>query len=183
MISTMTTIQFNMEHEASNISKEELVRFKRLIQEANMGKHGSRKRKHPAAGSDSDEDHGCFALLKRLTCSLQCGGSTCSIKETEHTSGSSKSPTPSMSSLESMQLDPQPLVGSSTSIAVAPAPAPAVAAPATPPTKVRKRPAKKHSNATTVDSTVPPAVKKVKRTYNKKKKQEQQQPHSPSIDV
>jgi len=38
-----------------------------------------------------EEDPGCLALLKKISCSLQCGGTTCSIKETEQVSASSLS--------------------------------------------------------------------------------------------
>jgi hypothetical protein len=49
--------------------------------------------------SPSDEDNpGCLALLKKISCSLQCGGTSCSIKETEPVSASS----PSASSCESL---------------------------------------------------------------------------------
>jgi hypothetical protein len=85
-----------MEHRAINMSKEELESLKREI----IANH--QKLKHRS--DDDDDNHGCLALLKKLTCSLQCGGSTCSMKETE--TGSSKSPTPSISSLESDLVSP-----------------------------------------------------------------------------
>ena len=47
---------------------------------------------------DSD-DVGCLSFLKRITCTLSCGGTTCSIKETEPvTSSSSESESLSPSS-------------------------------------------------------------------------------------
>jgi len=46
----------------------------------------------------TDDDPGCLGVLKKLTCSLQCGGTSCSIKETEQLSTSS----PSASSCESL---------------------------------------------------------------------------------
>ena len=40
--------------------------------------------RHYPEDTDSDPaDQGCFGLLKKLSCSLQCGGTSCSIKETE----------------------------------------------------------------------------------------------------
>ncbi len=60
--------------------------------------------------SDDSKDHGCLAILKKLSCTLQCGGTTCSVKETEHNS-LSPSPTSSLaspsssSSYESLALD------------------------------------------------------------------------------
>lgn len=44
------------------------------------------------------EQPGCLALLKKISCSLQCGTTSCSIKETEQVSSSS----PSASSCESV---------------------------------------------------------------------------------
>ena len=32
---------------------------------------------------EEEEDPGCLALLKKISCSLQCGGTSCSIQETE----------------------------------------------------------------------------------------------------
>ena len=42
----------------------------------------------PIGGSP---DLGCFGLLKKISCSLQCGGTTCSVKETLSPSSSSAS--------------------------------------------------------------------------------------------
>lgn len=165
MVSPLLINQLNMDQESSNISRQDLENLKKEIiftynkEMAKRQTNKDRKRKH-SSGFDSDEDLGCLALLKKLTCSLQCGGSTCSIKETEQASDSSKSPTPSMSSassLESMPLDqatPQPAVAS----------------------KRRKRQAKKQTDSDNVteESSVP-VVKKARRSSKKKDKQEQQQ--------
>lgn len=52
----------------------------------------------------SDEDNpGCLGLLKKISCTLQCGGSTCSIKETENISSS-----PTESSCESVKPPEKP---------------------------------------------------------------------------
>lgn len=49
--------------------------------------------------NQSDEDTpGCLGLLKKISCTLHCGGSTCSIKETEQLSSS-----PSAESYESCE--------------------------------------------------------------------------------
>lgn len=40
---------------------------------------------------DDQEEPGCLALLKKISCSLQCGGTSCSIRETEQISPSSLS--------------------------------------------------------------------------------------------
>lgn len=49
---------------------------------------------------NKEEVIGCWDVLKKLSCTLQCGGKSCSIKETEQKSGSTTPSTPS--SLESV---------------------------------------------------------------------------------
>ena len=79
--------------------------------------------RHYPGDTDSDPaDQGCFGLLKKLSCSLQCGGTSCSIKETEPIDSCSSvtlsptetvsSPSSSSSSLDDSQSVPPP--GSST---------------------------------------------------------------------
>ena len=60
--------------------------------------------RHYPEDTDSDPaDQGCFGLLKKLSCSLQCGGTSCSIKETEPTDSVSSD---AVSSLSSSSLSP-----------------------------------------------------------------------------
>jgi hypothetical protein len=128
----------------------------------------SLKKHKTKAASDSDEDVGCMALLKKISCTLQCGGSTCSIKETEHTSGSntpSVSPTVSMESLPVIKAQQSPELVSMTQENLEQIPGP------TPVQKKRKRSTKKQEVVQKPnDEGDPPApvVKKVRRTSRKK---------------
>lgn len=63
----------------------------------------NRKQSNKLDHSD-EETPGCLGLLKKISCTLQCGGSTCSIKETEQLSSSS----PSVSSCESEKKPDKP---------------------------------------------------------------------------
>lgn len=136
----------------STLADKEDNTAKRSMSITSMQSKGASKKKRKEDSSHWTDNHfGCLALLRKLTCSLQCGGTTCSIKETENMSGSSQSPTPSVSSFESVQLEPMAVE----------------AAPVCVPVKqARKRPAKKLSKQE--DS----AVKKIRRP-SKKKQQEQ----------
>jgi hypothetical protein len=58
-----------------------------------------RKKHHTTTLNQNGEDTpGCLGLLKKISCTLHCGGSTCSIKETEQLSTS-----PSVESCESCE--------------------------------------------------------------------------------
>lgn len=135
--------------------KQELAEYKKMIQQ----QQHTCKHNH-----EVDENLGCLALLRKLTCSLQCGGTSCSIKETEQTS---RSTTPSVSSLGSIDLEQHD---------------PMQRSPSEPPSQVeqqpplasksRKRPQKKKSNVSvpqevTMDPPAP-AVKKARRPSKKK---------------
>jgi len=63
-----------------------------------------RKSKTSKETPTSDEDNpGCLGLLKKISCTLHCGGSSCSIKETEQMTSASSSSSPSeASSCESL---------------------------------------------------------------------------------
>jgi hypothetical protein len=53
----------------------------------------------------SDPDNspvGCFGLLKQISCTLHCGGTTCSVKETSPDGIGSSSPTETEASVESL---------------------------------------------------------------------------------
>ena len=153
-----------MDQDSNNMSEKQLENIRQIIAQEMMDKHRSNKRKEKN-DSGSDEDVGCMAMLKKISCTLNCGGSTCSIKETEHTSGST---TPSVSpsvSVESIYINKEQMPDSVSLANVQPMPIP------TPAPKSRKRPVKKQMEAnqspTEQDSTAP-AVKKVRRSSKKK---------------
>lgn len=112
-------------------------------------------RKEQLKARDNEEDvSGCWDVLKKLSCTLQCGGKSCSIKETEQQSGST---TPSLSpSLESVSFD---IVE----------PKPITTAP-----KRRKQSHKKSIDPDGTQEPSVPAVKKVRKISKKK-----QQPPEP----
>jgi len=132
-----------MEQERNNMSRQQPT-----------PPHSRQKPKSHKRDHECDEDNvGCLSILKKLSCSLQCGGTSCSIKETEHTSGSSGSTTPvaseasSFGTIDVEQEQPKPI------------PAP----------KVRKRSSRKKSDVVNaLESTEPPVVKRARRPSKKK---------------
>lgn len=163
MVLLMLFYQYRMEQDSDNISFQERERLKQEFRnrckqdeaeykaylENKKTKARSKKRDY-----DSDEEvPGCWQILKKLSCTLQCGGTSCSIKETEQQSDSTSPPSvsPSLESINFEQVDPQPM-------------------PSAP--KSRKKPQKKKMEAANgqdvnTESSAP-AVKKVRKTSKKK---------------
>ena len=72
-----------MEAETTNISQhsDTIAAPRKQNRKSKPRRKASR---HYPRNTDSDSaDQGCFGILKKLSCSLQCGGTSCSIKETE----------------------------------------------------------------------------------------------------
>ena len=85
-----------MEAETTNIFQPHSDKIA-LQKQSKKSKPRQKAPKHYPGNTDSPPaDQGCFGLLKKLSCTLQCGGTSCSIKETEPIdSGSSVTLSPS----------------------------------------------------------------------------------------
>jgi len=145
-MSYMPLIQFTMEHDLDNKSRQELRREIEQELKQEMAKYKKYKQDETHKKNDLDDyaKLGCLALLRKLTCSLQCGGTSCSVKETEQQSGSTSPSVSASSSLESVAVEQPSAV------------------------KSRKRPQKKKQVQDTNADPTAPVVKKARRPSKKK---------------
>ena len=103
--------QFIMEVELNNISEHsDKIAPKRQSRKSKTPQKRKGFRHYPRDTDSDAADQGCLGLLKKLSCSLQCGGNSCSIKETESTS-----PSDTVSSSSSSLGDSQSVPPSSSS--------------------------------------------------------------------
>ena len=71
--------------------------------------HHKRRRKQDPVNDEDASTVGCLSFLKKISCTLSCGGTTCSIKETEPLSSSSSTGSSPTTTGSSAATPPSPL--------------------------------------------------------------------------
>lgn len=82
--------------------------------------HHKRRRKQDPVNDEDASTVGCLSFLKKISCTLSCGGTTCSIKETEPLSSSSSTGSSPTTTGSSAATPPSPLRPEAVSAAQTP---------------------------------------------------------------